>query len=152
MGHTLDVVQATLRSVSVPVANTLGIPRLPEHAPTVVLSFGACVAVQLLVAPPLLALIGKERYTRASAVARNQWCGSYVLYSECVTLGLSVGTRNVRVVAFLHALVIIPLAFRILDRPELNVDRVYGWHPWSGTLSAVACGCVSSPYIMSTIC
>lgn len=74
MVYTLNDAQTALRFAAVPVAGALGVPRLPEHAPTLALSFGACIAVQVLVAPPLLKRIGGERYTQAKAAARNQWC------------------------------------------------------------------------------
>lgn len=48
--------------------------------------------------------------------------------------------RNIHVVSLVHALLIIPLALRCLGLESLSADPAFGWHPRSGTLTAVACG------------
>jgi hypothetical protein len=53
-------------------------------------------------------------------------------------------TRSIRVVSMVHALIIIPLAFRALHVPALEKDRAFGWDDRHGTLAAVACGYAST--------
>ena len=62
-----------IRAGATLLAEVLNTPHLPEHAPTVALSFLVCFAVQVLVAPLLLKTIAGERYNNARPGARNQW-------------------------------------------------------------------------------
>lgn len=55
--------------------------------------------------------------------------------------------RNIHVVSFAHAVVIVPLAWTCLDLPALTDDKAYGWDPRVGNVAAIASGCVSPPCI-----
>lgn len=42
--------------------------------------------------------------------------------------------------SLVHALIIIPLAFKATRLPALDADRAFAWDPKVGTLTGIACG------------
>jgi hypothetical protein len=50
--------------------------------------------------------------------------------------------RSIHVVSQLHAVIIIPFAYRCLGLVSLDQDRAFGWDSRAGTVQAIACGCV----------
>ncbi|EIN07165.1 DUF887-domain-containing protein [Punctularia strigosozonata HHB-11173 SS5] len=102
------------------VASTLGLKHLASHFNTVLISFVAFTAVHLFLAPFFSKRLFPLSFGQAGRRAQNNW--------------------SIRVVSLLHALVIIPLAFRALHVPRLAQDKAFGWDDRHGTLAAVACG------------
>jgi hypothetical protein len=45
-----------------------------------------------------------------------------------------------RVCSIVHALVVVVLAFRCVDLPELDDDKVFGTHPYEGQMEAFSAG------------
>ncbi|KAF8512284.1 DUF887-domain-containing protein [Gautieria morchelliformis] len=119
MGGLYMVLASLLSPISLPIARTLSLPRLPEHFPTVLLAYISFQLVEL-VSPLILASISPIHFGHANSHVKHNWV--------------------LRVVSMAHALTIIPLAFLCLDLPELDQDRAYGFDSRVGHVNAIACG------------
>lgn len=98
----------------------LALPNLRPHLPILLASFAAFNVIHLLLVPLVGSVFFPSQWTRMNARARNNWA--------------------VHVCSQLHAVVILPLALRCVSLPELDTDRAFGWHEYSGTAQAVATG------------
>ncbi|KAF8590080.1 DUF887-domain-containing protein [Ramaria rubella] len=105
--------------VSISIAQTLSLSRLPSHFPTILLAFAA---FQLLdwISPILLACVFPLHFGHANRRVKQNWV--------------------MRVISMAHALTVIPLALSCLNLPELERDRAFGFDPHAGRLYAIACG------------
>ncbi|KAJ7510104.1 DUF887-domain-containing protein [Mycena galericulata] len=96
------------------------LPKLHDHLSLLLASFAFFNLVHLVVVP-----------LSARAFFPAQW------------KGLNSRTRNnwaIHICSQIHAVIILPLAFRCLWLPELDSDRAFGWHERSGAVQAVASG------------
>ncbi|PAV23506.1 hypothetical protein PNOK_0057400 [Pyrrhoderma noxium] len=117
----VDVYVQRIQDLSIPLAESLGLTKLPESAPNIVLSAICFWTVHIFISPVLSRVFFPGSYGRLrSSRDRNNW--------------------NVHVVSLVHALIIIPLSLRCLNSPVLNADRAFGWDPRVGTLASIACG------------
>lgn len=60
---------------------------------------------------------------------------------------LSATIRCNRCAAFVHAVIVIPLAAQCLSSPDLNKDRTFGWDGDAGRVLAISCGLVHSIFV-----
>nr|GAT55507.1 predicted protein [Mycena chlorophos] len=96
------------------------LPKIRPHLPTLVASFSSFTLLQFVLVPLFGSLFFGDTWRKMSPRAKNNWA--------------------VHICSQAHAIVIIPLAWRVLDLPELNDDRAFGWHEASGSVQAVAAG------------
>ncbi|KAJ6525724.1 DUF887-domain-containing protein [Mycena capillaripes] len=96
------------------------LPKLQPHLPLFLASFAVFNLVHLVAVPLLGRVFFPSQWTRMGARNRNNWA--------------------VHICSQIHAAVILPLALRCLALPELDADRVFGWHERSGTVQAFAAG------------
>ncbi|KAK7061813.1 TLC domain-containing protein [Favolaschia claudopus] len=94
------------------------LPKLRPHLPTFVASLVLFTAIHLVLVPLFARYLFYAQWKGMGKRKRNNWA--------------------IHIVSQVHALVVLPLALRCLALPELNEDRVYGWHERSGTVQAVA--------------
>lgn len=99
----------------------LGLPHLPAHFRTIVLSLEVFTGVYIasaLMSP----FIAPEIYPRLSRRTKHSW--------------------NVHAVSMVHALVIGPMAaYRLLTLPEVDtLEKAFGWDEGMGFLHGIAVG------------
>lgn len=117
----LKPVTEWIRDSSKPLADYLGLTKLPEFAPNIVFSAFCFLAVHTIISPILSKTLFPRSYGRLKTRRdRNNW--------------------NIHAVSLVHVLIIIPYSYRCLNSPELESDRVYGWDPRVGTMAGIACG------------
>jgi hypothetical protein len=117
----------------------MDLSKLPEHVPTILISFFVFLSVHLIVAPGLSQSLFPDAFGNAARKARNSWC---VCRPGVLLLGRSRPRRSVHVVSQLHALLVVALATRCLGLQDLNNDHAFGWDERVGFVHAIACGCV----------
>ncbi|THH10847.1 hypothetical protein EW145_g1041 [Phellinidium pouzarii] len=121
MADAVDAVHVLLGDLSQPLARSLGLSKLPEHAHVLVVSALSFWIIHIIIAPTLSKVLFPGSYGRLKTPRdRNNW--------------------NIRIVSLLHAFIVIPLSFRNLNLPALDADRAFGWDPKEGTLVSIACG------------
>ncbi|TDL25040.1 DUF887-domain-containing protein [Rickenella mellea] len=118
----LASLHTAIQDASIPVANELGLSRLPAYADVVLASALGFWFTHLALAPFVSRMFVGGTYDRLGR-GRNNWC-----------------VANVHVVSMAHALLVTPLAFRALSSRALDADRAFGWDDKAGTAMAVACG------------
>ncbi|KAF7311497.1 TLC domain-containing protein [Mycena kentingensis (nom. inval.)] len=96
------------------------LPHLQPHFPVFLASFATFTIIQLVLVPLFANLLFPQQWRAMNARARNNWA--------------------IHICSQVHALVILPLAWRCIGLPELDADRAFGWHERSGTVQAVASG------------
>ncbi|KAJ7272056.1 DUF887-domain-containing protein [Mycena haematopus] len=94
------------------------LPKLRPHLPTFLASFAFFTLIHLVVVPLAARVAFPTQWTRMGARKRNNWA--------------------IHIASQIHAVIILPLALRCFMLPELDADRVFGWHDRSGTVQAVA--------------
>ncbi|KAJ7827474.1 DUF887-domain-containing protein [Mycena olivaceomarginata] len=94
------------------------LPKFRPHLPTFVASFAFFTIIHVVLVPLIGRFVFPAQWTRMGARKRNNWA--------------------IHVASQIHAMIILPLAIRCLSLPELDADRVFGWHERSGTVQAVA--------------
>lgn len=87
-----------------------------------------------------LCAVSEKLWAAEDKAGSKQLVRSPVRLAPFVVLKATHLGRNIHVVSLVHALLIIPLALRCLGLESLSADPAFGWHPRSGTLTAVACG------------
>lgn len=130
-------IDAVIYPLSQQFSTAIGLPHLGPHLPTLVLSFIIFNTVQYIVSP----------YTSPS------WSTTYAAYAHAFRGKTpkngqrKKGIKNLdgwhaHVVALLHAITILPLAFASLDFPALNGvrERAFGWDERIGFLHAISLG------------
>lgn len=110
-----------LDELGVALGRTLGLPHLPGHFQTIVVSFLAFTLVYLAsaIASPFIA---PRTYPRLSRRTKHSW--------------------NVHAVSMVHAMIIGPMAtYKILTMPEAShIEKAFGWNESVGRLHAIAVG------------
>ncbi|KAJ6463819.1 TLC domain-containing protein [Mycena vitilis] len=96
------------------------LPKLQPHLPIFLATFAFFNTIHLVVVPLIARFLFPSYWARIGARKRNNWA--------------------VHVCSQIHAVITVPLALRCLALPELDADRVYGWHEHSGTVQAIAAG------------
>ncbi|KAJ8523149.1 hypothetical protein ONZ45_g356 [Pleurotus djamor] len=107
-------------TASKPLADALGVAKLPDYASTIALFFFVFLTVHQVVAPSLSQRWFPVAYGTSNRRGKNNW--------------------SIHVVSQVHALLIIPWAWRCLWLSELESDKISGWHRDVGILHAIACG------------
>jgi len=76
------------------------------------------------------------------SISRGYLLQSWVLVSprELINVPIVHHLRDCRGVSLIHVSIVIPLAIRCLDSPELSADRVFGWDGRAGILFAISAG------------
>ncbi|EJD05690.1 DUF887-domain-containing protein [Fomitiporia mediterranea MF3/22] len=121
MAHIVLATRRALQDASRPFASSFGLSKLPEHADVVAISSLFFLTVHQFIGPRLSKALFPRSYGQLKTRRdRNNW--------------------NIRVVSLVHALVIIPLAFRNVSLPALDADRAFGWDSRQGLLGGIACG------------
>ncbi|KAF8508387.1 DUF887-domain-containing protein [Gautieria morchelliformis] len=110
---------ALLAPVTIPLAHSLGLPRLPEYSSTVALSFLSFHAIQWT-SPFFFNRWFPEHYGKASKRVKQGWAA--------------------RACSMFHAVIVVIMAWRCVALPELNNDKVSGMHMIEGEMEAFACG------------
>ncbi|KAF8590090.1 DUF887-domain-containing protein [Ramaria rubella] len=110
---------ALLTPVSLPLSHYLGLPRLPAHFSTILLSFLTFHFIQWT-SPIFFKWWSPEHYGKASKRVKQGWA--------------------VRACSMVHAVIVVVLAYRCVSLPELDKDKVWGTHPLEGEMEAFACG------------
>lgn len=62
----------------------------------------------------------------------------------------SWANRATHIVSMLHALLVVPIAFRSLDSPKLDQDRAFGWDDEVAPLYAISSGYVYRDFLVAT--
>ncbi|KAL5490168.1 hypothetical protein ACEPAI_5001 [Sanghuangporus weigelae] len=121
MSGILASMRLALQDLSRPFVLALGITKLPEYAHVIAASSLSFFFIHLVLAPLLSKALFPRSYGQLkSRRSRNNW--------------------NIRIVSLIHALTVIPLAFKSLYLPALDADRAFGWDPRYGTVGGIACG------------
>ncbi|KAL5533261.1 hypothetical protein ACEPAF_5037 [Sanghuangporus sanghuang] len=121
MSGILASMRLALQDLSRPFVPPLGITKLPEYAHVIAASSLSFFFIHLVLAPLLSKALFPRSYGQLkSHRSRNNW--------------------NIHIVSLIHALTVIPLAFKSLYLPALDADRAFGWDPQYGTLAGIACG------------
>ncbi|OCB84134.1 DUF887-domain-containing protein [Sanghuangporus baumii] len=121
MSGILASMRLALQDLSRPFVLPLGITKLPEYAHVIAASSLSFFFIHLVLAPLLSKALFPRSYGQLkSHRSRNNW--------------------NIHIVSLIHALTVIPLAFKSLYLPALDADRAFGWDPQYGTLAGIACG------------
>ncbi|KAF7338063.1 TLC domain-containing protein [Mycena venus] len=94
------------------------LPKLQPHLPIFLASFAFFNLIHLVVVPLVGNVFFPTQWTTMGRRNRNNWA--------------------IHTCSQIHAIVILPLAVQCLWLPELDADRVFGWHDRSGTVQAVA--------------
>ncbi|THU85636.1 DUF887-domain-containing protein [Dendrothele bispora CBS 962.96] len=102
-----------------PVALSLGLTTLPENLPVFLWSFFLFSVVHQVLAP-LICSLSVNGWETMGRKARNNWA--------------------IHVVSQIHAFIIVPLALRAIESPELDADRAFGTDRSSSIVAAVASG------------
>lgn len=127
-----DVLHGLAKSLSY----ASGLKELPNNAATILKSFAFFTAVHLVVGPALSSWLSPATFRRMNRRHRNQWYDA----RQNPVAKLKGNTRSNRVVALVHAIIIVPLAARCASNPALERDRAFGWDDRSGTVIAIASG------------
>jgi hypothetical protein len=132
------------------VATTLHLPHLAEHFPTIMLSFLIWNTIQYILSPyfsPYLSTAYAE-YARNQRSKRGKSSNSKQDAKQRANKLLE--GWHAHSVAFLHAVVIIPLAIGCLGFPALDGvrERAVGWDDRVGMVHAVTCGYVVSNHLV----
>ncbi|EIN07188.1 DUF887-domain-containing protein [Punctularia strigosozonata HHB-11173 SS5] len=109
-----------LHGLATYLSYAFSLKELPNNAATIVKSFAFFTAVHLVVGPALSSWLSPATFGKMNKRQRNQWSN--------------------RVVALVHAIIIVPLAARCASNPVLERDRAFGWDDPSGTVIAIASG------------
>jgi hypothetical protein len=134
-----------LHTASSSIANFLGLPHLASHLPTVVASFFLWNAVQYVISPFILSRFTTEQATLDHKNMLSQAPSSNSTLKDKPDPRRSKGSLNgwhMRVVSMLHAIIVLPLAFKYLTLPGLSEprERAFGWEERIGSLHGIACG------------
>ncbi|KAK7467344.1 hypothetical protein VKT23_004401 [Stygiomarasmius scandens] len=100
-----------------PVVLSLGLRTLPTNLPIFLWSFSIFLGVHQILAP-LVCNLSVNGWRSMGSRARNNW--------------------SIHVVSQIHAFIIVPLALRALESPELDQDRAFGIDRSSSIVAAVA--------------
>ncbi|CAK5265086.1 unnamed protein product [Mycena citricolor] len=93
-------------------------PKLRPHLPVFLASYALFNVIHLFLVPLIGNLLFPAQWNKMNRRARNNWA--------------------IHVCSQAHALIIVPLALRRLQLPELDANRAFGWNEQSGTLQAIA--------------
>lgn len=122
----------------------IGLPHLGPHLPTLILSFLIWNTVQYILSPYLSSYLSNTYAEHARHAAKTKHGKANKLSkNEARQKGIkSLDTWHAHSVAFLHAVVILPLAVACLDFPALDGPRAraLGWDDRVGTVHAITCG------------
>ena len=119
------------------------LPLLPDYANTVLGSLICFSVLQHWVAPYIARrMLGQEAWAKTSPRTRAGLYVSYLTDLRRFVLYESFIVSATRVVAFVHAVLVIPLATRCLNSPALNNNRAFGWDERCGPLVAISVACV----------
>jgi hypothetical protein len=126
------------------VATALHLPHLAGHFPTMMLSFLIWNNIQHIISPyfsPYLSTAYAE-YARIQRTKRGKNIGAKNDAKQRANKSLE--GWHAHSVAFLHAVVIIPLAIGSLGLPALDGvrERAFGWDDRVGMVHAITCGYV----------
>lgn len=127
------------------VADTLHLPHLADHFPTMILSFLTWNTVQYILSPyfsPYLSTAYAEyaRHGRKRGMTAAQKAN--VKREERQKGIKSLDGWHSHSVGLLHAVVVIPLAIGCLHLPALEGtrERAFGWDDRIGLVHAISCG------------
>ncbi|GJJ12582.1 hypothetical protein Clacol_006825 [Clathrus columnatus] len=109
---TVEHLNGALEPLSIPLANLLGLPRLPSY-------FGFHV-IERFISPWLFGRLYPEHYGKASPRVRQGWA--------------------TRACSMVHAIGVVYLAARAINREELIRDKIRGTHPTEGLMEAFSAG------------
>jgi hypothetical protein len=127
------------------IAQFLGLPHLSSHLATVVASFFAWNAVQYVISPLILSGLNVKQTNLDHVNTLSLTSGpNSVLKDKPITRRTksSLNGWHTRVVSMLHAVIVVPLAFKYLNLPGLSDsrERAFGWEEHIGSLHGIACG------------
>ncbi|KAF8521561.1 DUF887-domain-containing protein [Hysterangium stoloniferum] len=117
---------ALLAPISIPIANALGLPRLPSHFSLILISFLSFHAIQQL-SPIFFNRWFPQHYGTANRRVKRGWA--------------------VRACSMVHAVVVAVLASQCIALPELNNDKIFGTHPFEGQLEAFSTGAIIDSFL-----
>jgi len=127
------------------IARFLGLPHLASHLPTVVASFFLWNAVQYVISPLVLSRFTAKQANPDQKNMLSQAPGSNSTLKDKPDPKRAKGSLNAwhtRVVSMIHAIIVVPLAFKYLTLPGLSEprERAFGWEERIGSLHGIACG------------
>ena len=127
------------------IANFLGLPHLASHLPTVVASFFLWNTVQYVISPLVLSKFTTKQANLDQKNTLSQAPSSNSTLKDKPDPRRAKGSLNgwhPRVVSMLHAVIVLPLAFKYLTLPGLSEprERAFGWEEHIGSLHGIACG------------
>ncbi|KAH7910758.1 DUF887-domain-containing protein [Hygrophoropsis aurantiaca] len=116
----ISELRRNIRTLSLPLAEKLGLTKISDFADIIVFSFLFFTAVHVSLSPLASKLLFPVAYGKAGRRARNNW--------------------DIHVVSLVHALAVIILAGQCLGLSSLDADRAFGWDNKAGYVQAIACG------------
>ncbi|EJU05642.1 DUF887-domain-containing protein [Dacryopinax primogenitus] len=99
--------------------STLHLPYLPAYVPVILRAFIAFNFSNIL--SSMLSPYVSKTYATLPKKTRHAW--------------------DVRFTSLVHAILVVYLAWRTMDKPALVQDRAFGWDPESGTMASIAVAC-----------